>query len=324
MSAIRIAAIASLALLAALVLPLAAIAAPRHHVVTTYRTATPRRHMVTTYRTATPPASFLKYRVDSVAQLLAQIRADRTVRLRYAHLFGISENKVVAYMSKNLVESYIPATGAYKVWCVRPNGRVFVVKQHFHAGIRVFALRNGEPVLKWACGNPLTSRLPAPPQSPAMESMVVRHPVMQVMASTIEVTPSEGAQEMVEAVSEETATEIMQTPEHVPLVPFELVKGSAEEIVYSSSASRIPFLPFVPLVGLIPRTGGNTPFGSITRSGGASPQGNTGTGSRSGSGGGLVPETSPAVTLALGLLPLGGMLLLSRRRRDRGVRAVDR
>jgi hypothetical protein len=262
-----------------------------------------------------PPASFLSYRVDSVAQLLAQVRSNRAVRLRYAHLYNISENKVVDYMSKNLVESYVPATGKYTVYCVSRNGRLFAVKQQFHSGIRVFALRNGTPVMKWACGNPLTKSLPAPPQAPTMQSKTIRHPVVQqpVVVATlpmIEETPSEQA-----ATTPEEAPLPQSTAHQVVLAPVEQVQGSTEQLVFSSSATRIPVLAFVPLIGLIPRGGSGTSVGSISRNGGGS---GSNTGTRGGNGSPPasppVPETNPALAVMLGLVPLGGLVFASRRR----------
>jgi len=269
-----------------------------------------------------PPASFLKYRVNSVGELLAQVRSDRTVRLRYAHLFNISENKVVDYMSKNLVESYIPATGKYSVYCVARDGHMFAIKQQFHSGLRVFALRNGQPVMKWACGNPLTKNLPAPPQTPTMLSKVLRHPVDQqtpteVAMNFTDTTPTE-TPEVAVSPQDEVLGEIPQTTSHVVLAPVEQVQGSVEQLVFSSSSTRVPILPFVPLVGLIPRTGSGSLSGIVSEGGAGSTSGG---GTRGGNGGPVgpnaaVPEANPALTVMLGLLPLGGLAFASRRRRN--------
>ncbi len=102
-----------------------------------------------------PPDSYLRYSVYSVNQLIQEVQQDPQVRRRYARQFQIPESQVAQYMRRNLVESWVPQTGTYSVYCVNRAGRVFTVRQKFRKGTKVFALRNGEPVMKWICGNPL-------------------------------------------------------------------------------------------------------------------------------------------------------------------------
>jgi hypothetical protein len=102
-----------------------------------------------------PPDSYLRYSVYSVSQLIKEVQQYPSVRQRYAQQFQIPESQVASYMRHNLVESWVPQTGMYTVYCVNHAGKIFTVKQKFHKGTKVFALRNGEPVMKWICGNPL-------------------------------------------------------------------------------------------------------------------------------------------------------------------------
>lgn len=108
----------------------------------------------------TPPDSFLRYKVYNTAQLIAQVQADPKVRQVFARHFNVPESRVVSYMRANLVESYVPRTGRYTVYCVRRNGKIYSVRQTFRKGTKVFSLRNGQPVMKWVCGNPLSKYLP--------------------------------------------------------------------------------------------------------------------------------------------------------------------
>ena len=113
-------------------------------------------------------------------------------------------------MRANLVESYVPQTRRYTVYCMSPSGRIFAVKQTFHKGTKVFALRNGDPVLKWLCGNPLSKFLPA-----VQTKTIKKKPNVKV-AGAIEtlITPAEDVDVLVpnEAVA----------PEYLPAVPFSL------------------------------------------------------------------------------------------------------
>ncbi len=113
-----------------------------------------------TQRVPTPPDSFLRYKVYNTAQLIAQVQADPKVRQVFARHFNVPESRVVSYMRANLVESYVPRTGRYTVYCVRRNGKIYSVRQTFRKGTKVFSLRNGQPVMKWVCGNPLSKYLP--------------------------------------------------------------------------------------------------------------------------------------------------------------------
>jgi hypothetical protein len=107
-----------------------------------------------------PPLSYLKENSYSLDQLIQQVSSDRQLQLRYANHFHIPPEQVIPYFRQNLVESYVPKTQRYTVWMKRKDGSTYWRYQTFHAGERVLALKNGQPVLKWACGNPLTTKLP--------------------------------------------------------------------------------------------------------------------------------------------------------------------
>jgi len=111
-------------------------------------------------RRAAPPLSYLNENSYSLNAVINQIRGNRKLLLRYANHFHIPPEQVIPYFRQNLVESYIPKTGRYQVWMKRPDGSTYSRYQTFHAGERVLALKNGQPVLKWACGNPLITQLP--------------------------------------------------------------------------------------------------------------------------------------------------------------------
>lgn len=255
-----------------------------------------------------PRASFLNTRVDTVQQLISQIKASPAVRARYAKLFHVPQAEVVRYVQKNLVESYVPASKTYNVWCVSSTGRLYSVHQHFQAGTRVFALRNGTPVMKWACGNPLVSVLPYPPER---KVPVARKPSL----------PTESVAPFTETIATEVSPEdfgaglptkfVTSIPgEASSLVPSQLVAGSTELLVPAAKVANglVPFLPFAGGAGLV--------TGSIGGGGGTTTTTDTlGNGGTSSPGGGtVVPEPSPSLTIALGLLPLGALLAMRKRR----------
>jgi hypothetical protein len=225
----------------------------------------------------------LEYKVYSVDQLIRQVATNPVVRKRFARHFQIPESRVVSYMRANLVESYIPKTGRYTVYCVHRSGKFYPVHQTFHRGTKVFALRNGDPVMKWVCGNPLSHFLPsvhvvvseAPPAPPAKTKVAAYHD--QLPADTVEtLLPSE-----------------VNTPAYQPMVPVHL--ASASTAVFShGSANLLPLLLPVALIGV--HSGGGSNGVPVA----------------------AVPEAAPLAMIAAGL-PF--LLIGMKRRKDRTEKA---
>ena len=201
--------------------------------------ATHRRHsargVYAPRRAATPPDSYLEYKVYSVDQLISQVSSNPTVRARFARHFRIPESRVVSYMRANLVESYIPSTKRYTVYCVHHSGTFYPVKQTFQRGTKVFALRNGEPVMKWVCGNPLSHLLP----SVETRVIVKRPPGITKVARSIEETP---ADTMDVLIPSEVTSPVFQ-----PLVP---VPVSAVSSAVAGHGTSLFYLTPLALFGL--------------------------------------------------------------------------
>lgn len=128
-----------------------------------------------------PPLSYLKENSYSLEDLIRQVESDRQLQLRYANHFHITPEQVIPYFREHLVESYVPKTQRFTVWMKRKDGSTFWRYQTFHAGERVLALKNGMPVLKWACGNPLMTKLPV-----IKKKVVVKPPVKKVLPNVQE------------------------------------------------------------------------------------------------------------------------------------------
>jgi hypothetical protein len=257
-----------------------------------------------------PPDSFLRFRVDTVQQMINQIKADPAVRHRYSQLFNVPSSKLVAYIQKNVVESYVPATKTYRVWCVAKNGKLFAINARFVAGTRVFALRNGTPVMKWACGNPVISALPAPPETPLKVAKAPTSPTEKV-ANYTDVIPTEMvAPAPVETVATATASDVES------VVPQTMVASSNEYIgtvPAQAAGGVVPWIPLAGAAGLVTGSIGGSAASRIVALGG-------GFGGGGGIGGGIAPEPAPAVTLLFGLLPLAGLVALARRTSLKGSR----
>ena len=254
----------------------------RHHTVV----ATNSRH--------TPPDSFLVYKVYSVDQLVDQVQANPAIQLKYARHFHVPQSRIVQYLRANLVESYIPETGTYTCYCVRQNGLIYPVKQKFHEGTKVFALRNGEPVLKWVCGNPLSKYLPAVETHTIVRDM----PVIKLAPSTEVIAPTDNVQILVPTESQTIVTN--SSSDFDALVPQSIVGAAAPEgaLFVPAAASGANWLGA--LAGL-------PVLFATTHNGGSSNGGNPG-------GNPLpVPEGTTAQTSAI-VLGFGALMLGMRRR----------
>ena len=118
-----------------------------------------------------PPASFLQYSVKTVPELGQEVTISPRVRARLARHFHVSYAEIGRYVLHNLSLSKLGSAGLYRVACIGPNGDEYWVTSRLPAGTPVFTSRvNGQPVLKLACGNPMTSSLP-----PEQEATVDDH-----------------------------------------------------------------------------------------------------------------------------------------------------
>ncbi len=207
-------------------------------------------------RRATPPDSYLQYKVYTVDQLVQQVQANPRIRAVYARTFHIPEGRVVDYMRHNVVESYIPYTKTYTVYCVTSSGRVFKIHQVFRQGTKVFALRNGQPVFKWVCGNPLMAQLP----TVKTKTKTVQTPakvVTKVSPSAETLIPTQSAVELIP--SEEVAL--------LPTAP--VITTAASGVTSVTGPGGFPlWLPLLPL-GFIHSNGSGGSSSSTNTTGSA-------------------------------------------------------
>jgi PEP-CTERM motif len=118
------------------------------------------------------PDAFVKTELHSVDQLAEVAQSNPRVRRNFARHFGIPESQVATYFRRNLVLTRLRESRDVTVYAVTRTGRIYPVHERLRKGTLVYALRNGEPVLKGLCANPLVRRLPpmamAPPRTPAI------------------------------------------------------------------------------------------------------------------------------------------------------------
>lgn len=165
----------------------------------------------TATRTQAAPGSFISSRTDSVKALVDQISADKNVAKLYEKHYGMSASQIADYFEKNLTLITLKSPLKTQVYYVSKSGTIKLKQKLLPAGTRVFATKDGTPVLEWRCGNPFSKYLPkieekqitSPVSSiveepevkvaadPPMEAIVVPPPVASVTTSVAPtVTPT--------------------------------------------------------------------------------------------------------------------------------------
>lgn len=96
---------------------------------------------------------------DAFAKYVAQ---NPDLGQRYARHFGVPQERVVSFFQSALVPHTLSQSQTLTTFGVTDSGRIYPVKTTLPAGTKVWATREGVPVLKWNCSNPLTTMLPGP------------------------------------------------------------------------------------------------------------------------------------------------------------------
>ncbi|MCC7434601.1 MAG: PEP-CTERM sorting domain-containing protein [Methanoregulaceae archaeon] len=182
---------------------------------------------------AVPTGAFVRRPVKSINDLIAHAQSDKVVMERFTRHFRMKPDQIVQYF-KTLHLAKIGQDGVYLVYNVRSDniirGRHFNLKK----GTLVFADRNGRPILKKECANPMWMGLPP---------MVAETPVAP------KVSPRAGLEGDVAS----TEDLVIMEPGIMPVPPAAIVAGPiippAVQGVAISNGGNFGFLPFLFLGG---------------------------------------------------------------------------
>ncbi|MBL8040687.1 MAG: PEP-CTERM sorting domain-containing protein [Chthonomonas sp.] len=259
-----------------------------------------------------PPNSYLIYTVDTVPDLIAQIKKYPVVSDRFERHFGMTQDEIVDYF-KTLRLSKITKAGVYTVYNVPATTGELRSQQHaLKAGYRVWVNEDGKPILVHVCGNPMTRgpRVVAAENS-LLEGITTANPEDGISNS--------GSMDVANSGSMDQATLAMITPQE-PTLPKEqevaaVYVPAAGPVAVSHIAPGAIFAPALAILGGIlamPRGGSDNPVVNINGNNGNN--GNTdggGNGDNGGNGGNnAVPEPGTIVVLTLG----AGMLAARRKK----------
>ncbi|MGQ9455667.1 MAG: hypothetical protein ACUVRS_04100 [Armatimonadota bacterium] len=176
------------------------------------------------------PGSFVRYSAETVSQLVDQILTNNVVGKRYSKMFKMQPQQLAKYFRDNLQVTKLSKPLKVKMHFISKTGKILVRNCWLPAGKKVFATRDGTPVLDIGCGNPLTDQLPV------IETKVkgTTQTVTAIQEEKLFTSEPQGAEETVqklappeavtEAVTEELtpqeyASAIFRTPEDVDTGP---------------------------------------------------------------------------------------------------------
>jgi len=197
-------------------------------------------------RHRTPPDSFLKVTANSVPEFIAEVRNNPMVRQRLAKHFGISEKQLITYLEHNITSVTVKESKRYPVWGVTRTGRIYRSSTYYRRGWRAFGLKNGTPLFKWSCGNPLVSQLPRVPAPIAKARPAPRAPRLRPPPALVD------RPETIAALVTQPTELVPTSPTYVMAVPQAAAPATSVAV-----SKTVPAWLLLPLIR--PHEGGPTP-----------------------------------------------------------------
>lgn len=167
--------------------------------------------------------SFLAHAAPTVQSLVRQVQSDSSVRSRYERHFGMSSHQVISYLG-SLHRSRLATKALYEVYSALPDESLKMHMQTLPKGEVVFVDRDGKPILRAKCGNPITlgrqysSKKSVPPVSSEVLKVHETTNNLLVADLTPDVPLEPGLPEIVEVTDGSGAAVPFATPV-APVVP---------------------------------------------------------------------------------------------------------
>ena len=211
-------------------------------------------------------------RADSPKEFAGFVARNPVLGERYARHFGVPQERIVSFFQNALVPQTLTRSQTMSTFGVTKSGSIYPVKTTLPAGTKVWATREGVPVLKWNCSNPLTSLLPGSTlSSPPLEVAQTAPPIMPFSAPVLDVPGTMTASSSALPGSEDAGA--LALAPALPAAGFSFgvpatdVVGSAAlpglgEIIDAGGSSIRDFWPalFIPVIFAATQGGGGDTF----------------------------------------------------------------
>jgi len=130
--------------------------------------------------------------VNTPVKFARYLKQNDALLRRYARHFGVPKDKMVAFVQNALVPYTLPKPQRMTTFGVTKNGKIYPVSTRLPAGSKVWATREGVPVLKWNCTNPLSRRLPGTRLTPPLQTAYTPSPTTPISSSSLPAMPISG------------------------------------------------------------------------------------------------------------------------------------
>ncbi|MBS1705237.1 MAG: PEP-CTERM sorting domain-containing protein [Armatimonadetes bacterium] len=185
------------------------------------------------YAYTMPPNPFLVKPANSVGDLVGQIKRYPTVSHNYERHFGMTQSEVIAYM-KSLKLTTLPQGGMFLVYNVPQSTGILRSKVlNLKKGTKIWVDWQGQPVLQWICGNPMT-RGPKQVATDTSLALVTAGAPSNDVISGVEPMPTDEGAPIYAQYSEPSLPSVVETE-----VPIVISKSRSNDL---SSLALIPIL----------------------------------------------------------------------------------
>ncbi|MCX6367057.1 MAG: PEP-CTERM sorting domain-containing protein [Armatimonadetes bacterium] len=184
--------------------------------------------------------------------LVETLKTNKTFRTNLAKHFGVPEERVIEFVQDALVPRTLAQDTRVMNYGVTKSGSIYSKNTTLKKGTRVWATRDGKPILKWDCSNPLLPKIPVLRErpKPTRVSRAVEAGILAPQGGLLEPAGLEAP------VGITLAMDTPGDPITPPIGPPVTYKDppSIPRLPTSIARTGIPLLPLAGVVGLVVRS----------------------------------------------------------------------
>ncbi len=191
---------------------------------------------------------FLNEPVLTTDALVESLKTNKTFRRNIAKHFRLPEERVVEFVQDALVPYILPRDTTVNNFGVTRRGMIYGKKMILKKGSRVWATRDGKPILKWICSNPLLTKIPILKEKPKPSTVSLRRSPLGVQQVAAELSGPAGLDALPQG-----SLAPLGPPDPVPIkVAVEPTPGPVRQ--QRVARAGLPLLPLAGVAGAVVRS----------------------------------------------------------------------
>ncbi len=185
--------------------------------------------------------------------LVETLKTNKTFRTNLAKHFGVPEERVIEFVQDALVPQTLAQDTRVMNYGVTKSGLIYSKNTTLKKGTRVWATRDGKPILKWDCSNPLLPKIPVLRErpKPTQVSRAIDAGVLAPQGSLLEPAGLEAPVGITLAMDTPGDPVV---PPIAPPVTTTTDRPPAPRIPTNIARTGIPLIPLAGVVGLVVRS----------------------------------------------------------------------